>query len=402
MPPVAAFACACALVALCVGPSAAQPAGSETLTLAQAVGRARATRLDARAAKLERSAAAAAAHTLALYPAIRLDAGASTRPDPGGGEDLTLYAPLDLFGRQAAGRASARAALSQADAALRQAEMDVQQEVLQAYVEAASADLAAAAAQSQLAEAEELARATRALLAAEAAPAIQLVRVTLEVDRARAQLASAQSEARAARLRLNGAVGSEVGQTLTLEGCPPVPPVADPASARPDLLALAAARDAARSEARMVRAESRPTLEMQARRFPWSAEERDLGARLQLSMPLLDFGAARAQAQAADGRLDAAALRLRHAVRAASLEDAAAAAELGGAVEALADADKLVEACHDIVARTRAGFAQGGATLLDVLDALRALREAEGGRVDAMKARMAATGKLLAARGVLL
>lgn len=374
--------------------------GSPPLDVQTSVSTAFARRSAVRAAELRLRQAGANRLVLGAALPTRLEFGRGTTPDVGGGEDLLLAQPIDVFGRAAAGAASGLATVESARAALRQTQLDVQSEVLAAYAEAQSAQALVATGRALRDLAERLYEATKARVDNGEVPPSQLLRVDLDRERARQTLAVRERSLTAARIRLAGAMGMGPESVREVDLADPAP--IDPGlHLRPDLQQLAADVRAAHAEVRQGRLAGLPELELQFRRAPWSTSEQ-YGARLQIVMPLWDWGATKNRVRAAQAGERAAQASLVDRQIIANNEVAAAQADLDSARLAVASFAHLVADARSLRDKEQRGFELGASTLLDVLDASRALREIEEGAIDAHLRLSQAHARLLAATGTIL
>lgn len=375
-------------------------------TLDQALQAARAHRPALEGARLRVLQAERLVRRSGALPATTLSVGYSSDLAVGGSdEDLVLSQPIDLFGRSAASRGAASAALAVALADYRRVSAHVQGEVVQAYVgAAAAAELVAVAvgAQDTLAKLYE---ATRLRVEGGVAPGYHLTRVSLELEQARMISERRQAEAEAALAQLEAAVGGAGGDLRVArlpESLLAPEPSLNVSRQRPDLLILSANVQTAQAEANQVKASGRPTFEIQARRTPWQASDDRVGVRLQLSVPLFDSGLNRAAAKAAETRTEAARRALEDATRLAQGEVRAAEIEVRVARAQVDRYAALVANARELVERLRPGLTQQATTLVEVLDATRTLREVEQAHVEARERRARAEAELLRATGALL
>jgi outer membrane protein TolC len=146
---------------------------------------------------------------------------------------------------------------------------------------------------------------------------------------------------------------------------------------RPDLQLLAADVEAAEAEAGIARKGSLPELEVQARRSPWNDRDVFFGGRIQLTWSLYDHGKSRFETQAAKRKADAARASYQDAKLRALTELDANAIEIAAAESQVKALTGLLEAARDLVEKSQKGFSGGVSTLIDILEATRALREVE-------------------------
>lgn len=373
-------------------------------TLDQALQTARVHRPALEAARLRVLQAERLYRSSGAFPATTLSVGYSSDLEIGGSdEDLVLAQPIDLFGRGAAARRSAEAGLALAHADQRRVAVQVQSEVIQAYIGAAAAEELVQSAVGAEETLTQLYEATRRRVEGGVAPGVQLTRVSLDLERARLTAQRRRAEAEGANARLRSTLGGgEIGAPRLPESLISRDPARNLSLQRPDLLLLAAEAQAAQAEANRINVSARPTFEVQARKTPWQAADDRFGVRIQLSMPVFDSGVNRAETKAADTRAEAAKRALDDAARLAEGEVLAAEAEMRGARSQVERYAALVVEARELVARLRPGLTQQATTLIEVLDATRALREIEQAHVEARERRARAEAEFLRATGALL
>jgi len=335
------------------------------------------------------------------YPATRLDLGRDifNQADIMGSADLLLYQPIDIFGKSRALRKQGDAGVTTAIASFRQGALDVQQEVLTAYANLLSAQRLLALAKSQRDLAESVRVATSKRVDARALAEVQGFRAALEVEKADGLVADREAAVVAASLRFAGALGADVAedaQLAALDAPPDIP--GDQTAQRPELMTLRADEAQAAADERVAKQGLLPDLEIQAGRSTFHAPP-EYGARLQLTANLWDHGANRSQARAAAARRKAATLALEDRQKAANKDIEAAKVELAAAEKAYANYTKLSDGTRTLLERTRLGFDLGGNTLTDVLDARRALSDAQELAVNAQLRRDLAIEGVLRAEG---
>jgi cobalt-zinc-cadmium efflux system outer membrane protein len=353
--------------------------------LPDAIARAMAHRPAVKAARLRVEQARRLRSASSARPAPRLDLGATSEPElRGNDDDLVLAQPLDVFGRSRAARALGDAQVSLAEAGLRQTLSEVQGEVFERYAEAVSASQLAANASAALQVAERLRELTRLRVEGRVAPAVQLTRVGIEVERARQNVALRQAQRDAALRRLGGAVGAEVGKVADYPVFLTTGSI-DLATTRGDLMALAANVRVAEANVRVTRIAGRPELEASARTNVWTPGEKVTGIRLQLSLPVFDQGRIRNEVRAAELQAEAERRAFEDAKGRADAELEAVRGELQAAERQVESYQTLIAAARELVEKSEIGLREGAAaiTLVEVLEAMRALREVEQGLVEA-------------------
>ncbi len=342
---------------------------------------------------------------LGSYPATRLDLGYTSEPDVGGSdEDLLLSQPLDLFGRASAGRSLGFAGFNRAEAEMRAVMLDVQFETITAFFDAAFAAEMDRLGKEQLDIAIRLRDAAKLRFEAGKTPEVQLLRAQLEADRF-AQIAERRkAESRAAIARLDGALGTpDAAYEIAIQRVEVVS--IDPSGVEsriPALMVLAADIRAAEAEARLHRLSLSPDIGIEARRNPWYVGEPEYGARLRLSIPLLDHGKAHSEEKAALARAEFARLVLKDQLLLASSELASAKALIDAAQRNVETYGPILSAARDLLRRSEIGFREGALTLVEVLESLRALRDVEEAAAEARRDLGSAYAAYLRAGGLIL
>jgi outer membrane protein TolC len=340
---------------------------------------------------------------LGVYPTTRLESGLASRPDVGGGEDLTLFQPFDLFGKTGASRASGRSSVQQAEASLRSQELTVQQEVLNAYSEWTSAMRGLRIAEQQLGVVQDIQRATEVRAKAQAIPEIQVERAGLEVTKYTQIVIDRKASAESALVKLNQAIGEPIKDSQPLVEVPaPLTVAAGWENERPELRSLLALRQGAMADARTARLSRLPDFEIQARRSPWSSGSEQYGLRVQMVFPLWDHGSARAREKAANAQAESIAQNYDDVLARIRAEATSAQVLSDAADKSVVAYTSLVDGAQKLLDRTKRGYELGAATLLDVLDAQRALFDAREQLSSAQLNRDNARTSLITARGQLL
>lgn len=359
----------------------------EPIDLTGAISRAVQTRPVVQAARLRVEQARLIRRSLISPASARVDLGASTHTElRGNDDDVVLAQPIDLFGRRRANRALGDAQVLLAEAGLRTALAEVQGDVVERYAEAVAADQLTANAAASLQLTERLRDLTRLRVEGRIAPAVQLTRVGIEVERARQNLLLRQAQRRAALRRLGGAVGTPVEAVADYGSVPTANIDADQlALSRGDLLTIGANLRVAEANARVARASGRPEFEASARTNIWTPGDKVSGLRVQLSIPVFDFGRIRNEVRAAETQVEAERRTLEDATQRAQAELEAIRLELEASNEQIASFQTLIASARELVEKSEIGLREGaaGMTLLDVLEATRALREVEQGLVEA-------------------
>jgi len=379
---------------------------TQEVSLADAIRSGRAKRPAFEAARLRIDQANLSRRALGTFPATRLSLGYTSDPEVGGSDDdLVLSQPLDIFGRTTAFRRSGNALVAQAEASYKQVAADVQSEVVTAYIEASTSRALVRSAEAVEAVYAQLYEATRLRVEGGIAPGFHLTKVGLDLEQAKLTTERRRSEAAVNLEQLAALIGHTegslaVGDLPAIEGAD-----ADEAMLarqRADLQLLAADVQAAEAEVGVIRLGNRPELELQGRRTPWQERDDRYGLRVQLSIPLFDYGRVRSETKAANVRADAARKALEDATKLAAGELRAARIERDAAGSQVEKYQGLVARAKELVERLRPGLTEQATTLIEVLDSTRVLRDLEEAYVEA-RARLArAQARYLKATGQIL
>lgn len=374
-------------------------------TVQELVQKAMASRDLVKAAKTDLEAAIKAARSAGAYPTTRLETGFASRPDVSGGEDFTLFQPVDIFGKSSAARSVAYGAVLSSEAGVRDAMLTVEGDVLGALASYAAAGRDLATAQELLTIAEGVDKATKRLVEERALPENQSIRSGLEVEASKQAVVDAEAGVKSAMLAVQAAVGvttapgevpgGGIGPVVVEDG-------AELETNRPELFALVADQKTAEAEARQASLDFYPDLEIQARRSPWSSDQEQYGARLQWVIPLWDHGASRNRRNDAKLRASAAGLRIQDKKKQIQAEIDTAVISMKAAESAVTAYQKLVDGASDLMAKTQKGFELGANTLIDVLDAKRALADAKSLLSSAMLRQDESRAALVTAQGQVL
>ncbi len=337
-----------------------------------------ASRPAVKAALLNIKAAQNSKRILGAYPAVRFETGFATRPDVGGGEDLSLFVPVDVFGRTANGRSLGFTEILMAEANLRQVLLDVQTEVLQAYITLATAQRLVTTSEESLSVSERLYKATEVLVQARKVPDIQRIRAEFEVRRAAQIVVDRKALAKAAATRLQAVMGAPepISGSVDIEAfSESMIGRIDLRETRPDLQVLRVEQQKAEIEVSAAKLLRLPTLEAQLRRSTWSATNVQYGARLQLSVPLWDDKLSVSTGRVASLRRDAVAQKLKGLTLTAAREREAAQIEFDAAAISVQAYAGLIGEAGVVLNKIQRGFELGAATLVDVLEARRTLTD---------------------------
>jgi cobalt-zinc-cadmium efflux system outer membrane protein len=217
------------------------------------------------------------------------------------------------------------------------------------------------------------------------APEIQVTRASIEFERARQAAEFQGAQLAASRERLAGSLGLESSALVLPEAADLDLKGSVAVGTRPDVLNMQAQGRVAEAKIRVARSSGRPELSLQLLRSPWSRDAGYFAGRVQLSWPLFDHG--RAGSEARSARLEADALRNDLADRTARIESEVLATEVSRrAQQARLDRfQSLLADARTLVDKAKMAYSEGYGTLVDVLEASRALRELESEAVEARR-----------------
>lgn len=354
----------------------------ETLTLDAAVHFARLHHPSLQAAQAD---AAAAAATLRGARALRnpeIIVTPNVLGPAGSDELLSLTQPLDITGARQARANIAGGHLDALQAEQRVTERAVILAVQTAYWALTQAHAIAAFDAEHVAHADTLVTTARTQVELGNEPTSHRIKAEVELARARQQLARSQAAVSQARVALNAAMGRAPETPIALAETPAFAPVAlDDATLteqgfanRPELRREQALVTAAGGDVEAARAARRPDLTVQLRQEAWDG---DGGIGVGISLPLLDWGSARAERD----RARATVLAQQHRVQATRL---AIQQQISDALIAVRSAetqivtlrDQVVQPAETLAQMAAIGYQEGAMSYLEVLEARRTLRAA--------------------------
>jgi outer membrane protein TolC len=283
----------------------------------------------------------------------------------------------------------------------------------QAYLRAARADAIVAARAQDSTLADSLLIIASAQLQAGVGVALDVTRARSQVAAVHAQLVSARGERSRSLLELLRVIGAPIDASITLsQGLESdlTDSVPDEARAietamkqRPDIAAAGRSLDAARQEARAIRAEKLPTLEAFADDGAIGAGARHMLNTytwgVQLSLPIFDGSKRNGrlnEQQAVAAQVDA---QLRELEREVTVEVRSALLELGVARDQLGAARGRLSLAEQEYAQAQDRFRAGVSGNADVVMAALALNGARNGVIDAETAYQSARVSLARAQG---
>ncbi|MGW8393138.1 TolC family protein [Pseudoduganella sp. HUAS MS19] len=372
------------LAAICLAPAWAQP----SLTLADALERARQANSELQALALEASAVDAAGSQAALLPNPSLDYLREGKTSEGGSSTVQLAIPLELGGKRAARIEAARAGSRAAALDLAIGRARIEAEVVAAYQQTylAQQHVALAAQVSENGRRSSEAAARR-VLAGKVSP-VEEARARVAEANWRMEGVSAQRDLDEARIRLASLLGND-GREIGILAAPASPAEAGLPGARlGDLIASAPAIERAVAEVeagqaslRMERAARMPDVSLIVGSKRSEGPERDRVRQniIGLSVPLPLFNRNQGAILAAERRTDKARAELEAARQRIRAEAMQAHSRMQAAMqqERLVREDVLPGAQYAAEAAMK-GFEAGKFNYVEVLDAQRTWVQAQG------------------------
>ena len=335
-------------------------------------------------ARLKVEEAISKANALGAFPPLELSLGASSRSEVGAtDQDLALTQGIDIFGRRRSARALGDAGTRRAVAEYRLQASQLQAEVLTAFATAVTSQHQREVAAELVTVSEGLFKATQRRFEEGKIAEVQVTRASVELERAKQSSELRQADYLAATKRLSGLIGVPT-DALSVESDAVIEALRNANVAeRPDLLALQADVVVAKAEAKVASLSNRPEVGLQLVRSPWSNDPGYFVGRVQISWTLFDHGRARNESRAASFRAESAKKLLEDSLAVARRELEAAQIELEARSKRIKTYESILGSARDLVAKSQKGFGEGIGTLIDVLEATRALREVEQELVEA-------------------
>jgi len=376
--------CVPLLAAICLAPAWAQP----SLTLAEALERARQSNPELRALTLEASAVDAAGRQAAVLPNPSLEYLREGKTSDGGSSTVQLSIPLELGGKRAARMEAAQAGSRAAALDLAVGRARIEAEVVAAYQQAWLAQQHVALA-TQVSETGRRSSdaAARRVLAGKVSP-VEEARARVAEANWRIEGVAAQRELDEARIRLAsllGRTGSDIG-ALAAPASPAAAGLAgtqleDLIDSAPAIERAVAEVEAGKASLRMERAARMPDVSLIVGSKRSEGPERDRVRQniIGLSVPLPLFNRNQSAVLAAQRRAEKAGAELeatRQRIRAEAMQ---AHARMQAALqqERLVREDVLPGAQYAADAAMK-GFEAGKFNYVEVLDAQRTWVQAQG------------------------
>lgn len=353
---------------------------AEDLTLKQAIEQALRCNPNIAAGQMSASAAAEGARGARALTNPELLVAPSVVGRAGSDSAALLVQPLEINGSR---RARSQIAGQEALAAGQEAQAisrDVVLRVKQLYWSTAKAQQLVQLNEENVAYLEALDEAVCKQVDVGKTPGSQAIKTEVELARARQELTKAQLELDSAKAALATALNRRNAQISVADALPFSSPtldrdklVATAMACRPEVLSAAAQVDAARGQVNAARANRVPDVALSARQESFDGGES--GVAFVITLPLLDWGSARAavrQAQVAtlsrqkqlEAARNAVALDVDQSVLAVKTADAVVREYQGG----------ILDKSAQLAAMAQKGYEKGATSYLEVLEAQRTLR----------------------------
>jgi outer membrane protein len=319
--------------------------------------------------------------------------------------DMQLNASWVLFdfGQRRANLDNARQLLAAADANQDGVLQAVFASTAQAYYDLQKAQAVLAASEEAEAAANESFKATEARFDAGAGSLADKLQTQTTLGQARLARLKADGELGIAHGTLAVAMGLRANSPYTLAPAPAalaekeafatIDAMIDAAvQEHPKLKALRAEVRAAEHKVAMVRAEGRPTLAMtlgmsrtdQIGQYPGDSYYRDRAIGFQLKVPLFEGGARSYQVRSAKVALEAKEIDVQDAERQVSLDVWSSYQALGSNAESIKATEELLAVATDSFHIAQGRYKAGVGTIIELLDAQRALANAQQQRIESV------------------
>ncbi|MHB9107050.1 MAG: TolC family protein [Armatimonadota bacterium] len=300
---------------------------------------------------------------------------------PAGSDELLSIAQLlEINGTRTARTQIAAGQLAAIQAQTRIVERELALAVRTAYWELAQAQAIAGLDAENVQHAEALAAAAKKSVELGNEPLSHQIKAEVELARTRQQLIRSQAAVTHAVAALNTAMGREPATSTVLADALTAPAVTFDEAAllplalaeRPEMAAAHAEVHAAQGEVAAARAARRPDLAVQVRQEEWNGAG---GVGLGISLPLIDWGSAKAERQRAQATVAAQQQRV-EAVQLAIRQEVATAVTAVRSAEAQLHEfrEQVLGPAQQLAEMAMLGYQEGAMTYLEVLEARRTLR----------------------------
>ncbi len=309
--------------------------------------------------------------------------------------NFVLGQSFDLSGTRAARAQRARAEVQVAKARLLHAQLAVGSEVLSAYADYRAAVVNELNAASGVGTARAIVGATGKRIEIGEAPAVQLTRAEVELNRAEQLLILARSEVATSRSTVNSLIGKPSESELPLTKWNSLIDVEvfrqGVLGRRPEMLEAAGHIEVAKAAVLEARRQGKPTLFAGIAADIWSLDRRpfqrdDVGLQVVLTMPLFDRGENRLAVQSAESTRQAREADLRDVQRRINLDIETATNSLNAAREVARSYEAgIVPKAEQMLKAMQQGFESGLISFLEVLEAQRTLVQLRRESADALR-----------------
>lgn len=321
--------------------------------------------------------------------------------------DFVLGQSFDLSGTRAARAQRGRAEVQVARAGLRKAQLTVGAELLSGYASYLAAHRNEANAKSGVEIARQTVEGIRKRIEIGEAPAVQLTRAEVELNRAEQALILAQSDLATSRAAVNSLLGQPSITDLPITAWLPVSDLNELAQSalarRPEALEARAHIEVAKAGELEARRARLPSLFAGVAADTWSLERRpfqrdNVGLQVRLTMPLFDRGENRFAVRSAEAGRKGREAELKDVERRIILDIETASSNLSAA-RAVAKSYEtgIVPKAEQMVKAMQAGLESGLTSFLEVLEAQRTLTQLRRESSDAMRNLHLAEVRFLAA-----
>ncbi|MGI8924058.1 MAG: TolC family protein [Fimbriimonadales bacterium] len=309
--------------------------------------------------------------------------------------NFVLGQSFDFSGTRAARAQRARAEVQVAHAILRKAQLAVGSEFLSAYLNY----LAGQRNEANAASGVEVARATvegiKTRIEIGEAPAVQLTRAEVELNRAEQALTLAQSDVATSRAAVNSLLGQPSITDVPLAVWSPVSDVnalsQSALARRPEALEALAHIEVAKAGELEARRAGLPSLFAGVAADTWRLDRRpfqrdNVGLQVRLTMPLFDRGENRFAVRSAEAGRKGREAELKDAERRINLDIETVTSQLNAAREVAKSYEAgIVPKAEQMVKAMQSGLESGLTSFLEVLEAQKTLSQLRREASDAMR-----------------